>query len=91
MTCQYCLESLWWHGAIFVIFLQRSVVALFAVAAALAVETIILDAVGRDRQVGIITNMSQLQKRRGRLQLQKFDGVQMTGDRLQALQSISIK
>ncbi|OIP68461.1 MAG: sodium-independent anion transporter [Oscillatoriales cyanobacterium CG2_30_44_21] len=67
------------------IVLDLSEVSTIGVTAALAVETIVTDAVNRHRQVWIITNTAQVQKRLGRLQLQKFDGVYMTGDRLQAL------
>ena len=67
------------------IVLDLSEVPTIGVTAALAVETIVLDAVGRDLQVWIITNTAQVKERLGRLRLQKFDGVHMTGDRLEAL------
>jgi len=73
------------------IVLDLSEVPTIGVTAALAVETIVTDAVKRHRQVWIITNTAQVQKRLSRLQLQKFDGVHMTGDRLEALESISLK
>jgi len=67
------------------IVLDLSEVPTIGVTAALAVETIVTDAVKHHRQVWIVTNTAQVQKRLSRLQLQKFDGVHMTGDRLQAI------
>jgi len=71
--------------------LDLSEVPSIGVSATLAIETIVLDAVNRDRQVWIVTTSAQVQRRIDKLQLQKFSEVHFTGDRLEALESISFK
>ncbi|CAN1211154.1 SulP family inorganic anion transporter [Tumidithrix helvetica PCC 7403] len=68
--------------------LDLSEVPEIGVTAALAIETSVLDALKRDRQVWIVTSSVQVKRRLDKLQLQKFSEVYFTGDRLQALQSI---
>ena len=71
--------------------LDLSEVPVIGVTATLAIETIVLDAVNRDRQAWIVTSTSQVQRRLDQLQLQKFSQVHFTGDRLEALESIAFK
>jgi sulfate permease, SulP family len=68
--------------------LDLSEVPDIGVTAALAIETSVLDAIKRDRQVWIVTSSVQVKRCLDKLQLQKFPEVYFTGDRLQALQSI---
>jgi MFS superfamily sulfate permease-like transporter len=69
--------------------LDLSEVPAIGVTATLAIEIIVLDVVNRDRQVWIVTTSAQVQRRIDKLQLQKFSEVHFTGDRFEALESIS--
>ena len=71
--------------------LDLSEVPSIGVTATLAIETIVLDAMKRDRQVWIVTSTAQVQRRLDRLQLQRFPEVHFMVDRLQALQASSFK
>ena len=71
--------------------LDLSEVPSIGVTATLAIETIVLDAMKRDRQVWIVTSTTQVQRRLDRLQLQRFPEVHFMVDRLQALQASSFK
>jgi SulP family sulfate permease len=69
--------------------LDLTEVSTIGVTVALAIESIVIDAVQGDRQVWIVTSKAQVHNRIKQLQLHRFSQVHFTGDRLQALQSLA--